>query len=64
VTQDDFIRLLRAKVKEEGSALKFAVNHDISPGYVTGVLYAGVKPGPKIALALGLKKVVTYEPIK
>lgn len=63
MNQDDFLALLRAKVKEEGSAFKFAANHGISQGYVSGVLYGGIKPGPKIALALGLKVVRSYEPI-
>lgn len=64
MNQDDFIRLLRAKVKEEGSAFKFATNHGISFGYISGVLCGASKPGPKIAAALGLKKVIGYEPIK
>jgi hypothetical protein len=61
---DDLVKLLRERVKAEGGIFKFVENHDISLGYVGSVLYCGSKPGPKIALALGLKKVVSFEPIK
>lgn len=62
MTHDELVQLLRERVKEEGGAVRFSVNHDISMGYLTNVLYCGHKPGPKIAEALGLKKVVSFEP--
>ena len=60
----DLVKLLRERVKAEGGAFRFADNHNVSPGYVTSVMCGCTKPGPGIALALGLKKVVTFEPIK
>lgn len=61
---DDLIRLLRQRIKAEGGVFKFAVNHDMCQGYVSNVLSGRNKPGPKITIALGLKPVRTYEPIK
>lgn len=61
---DDLVKLLRERIKAEGSVARFAENHDLSNGYVCKVLYCNEKPGPKIALALGLKKVISFVPIK
>jgi hypothetical protein len=60
----ELIALLRQKVTEEGGIVRFAKDHKISMGYLTNVMYCGYKPGPKITLALGYKKVVSFEPIK
>lgn len=59
----DLVALLREQVKQEG-IYKFAERHDICVGYLTNVMYCGQKPGPKITLALGYKKVVSFEPVK
>lgn len=64
MNHDDLLLLLRERVKAAGSVSRFAAEHDIAESYVGNVLYCGCKPGPKIALALGLKKVVSFEPIK
>lgn len=64
MTDDELRELLRRQVKAEGGSFKFAANHNVSQSYVSNVLYCLNKPGPKIALALGLKKVITFEPIK
>ena len=61
---DDLLRLLRECIQKEGSAYRFAKNHEVSEQYLGNVLAGKYKPGPKIALALGLKKVITFEPIK
>lgn len=61
---DDLVKLLRERIKAEGSVDRFAENHDLSIGYICNVLYCGEKPGPKIALALGMKKVIRFEPIE
>jgi hypothetical protein len=64
VNADDLLALLRQRTREAGSAERFAEQHDISAGYVKNVLCGQSKPGPAIALALGLKKVVSFEPVK
>ena len=61
---DDLLKLLRERVKAEGGAERFADNHNVSPSYVAKALCGLCKPGPGIALALGLKKVIRFEPIK
>lgn len=60
---DELLVLLRDRVRTEGGSHRFAANHDLSPSYITTVLCGLNKPGPKIAMALGLKKVITFEPI-
>jgi hypothetical protein len=64
VSHEEFMELLRQRVKEEGGPYRFAANHDMSQGYVCVVLDGRDKPGPKMALALGMRIVRTYEPIK
>jgi hypothetical protein len=61
---DDLVKLLRERCLAEGGAYRFAKNHEVSDQYVSNVLSGKYKPGPKIAMALGLKKVITFEPIK
>ena len=61
---DELVALLRQKITEEGGFHRFSANHGISYGNLTRVIYCGEKPGPQIALALGYKKVVSFEPIK
>ena len=61
---DALLRLLRQKCQDEGSTYRFAKSHSISEQYVHNVLKGQCKPGPKIAMALGLKIVRSYEPIK
>jgi hypothetical protein len=60
---DGLIALLRERCKAEGSANRFAANHDICQGYVASVLNGWEKPGPQIALALGFKKIIRFVPI-
>ena len=60
---DDLVKLLRERCQAEGSVYQFAKRRSISEPYVRNVLNGHYKPGPKIAMALGLKKVVVYEPI-
>jgi hypothetical protein len=60
----ELVALLRKKITEEGGIVRFSVDHQICMGYLRNVLYCGAKPGPKIGLALGMKKTVRWEPIK
>ena len=59
----ELVALLRQKIKEEGGFHQFAANHSICYGNLTRVVYCGEKPGPQIALALGFRKVLSFEPI-
>jgi hypothetical protein len=60
----ELVELLRQRIQEEGGFHQFAAKHGICYGNLTKVVYCGEKPGPQIALALGMKKVVSFEPIK
>ena len=64
MNQDDLLALLRERIKAEGGIVKFCYNHHICQGNLTKVLYCGEKPGPQIALAVGCRKVISFEPIK
>jgi hypothetical protein len=64
VNTDDLLKLLRQRVKEEGGQSRFAQNHGLSQGYVANVLCGTCKPGPSIAVAVGMKLVRSFEPIK
>lgn len=64
MSADDLVKMLRERVRAEGGSLRFAENHNVSASYVANVLCGLSKPGPGIALALGMKKVVTFEPIE
>lgn len=61
---DELRELLKRQVRAEGGSFRFAANHNLSQGYVSNVMYCKNKPGPKIALALGFKPVLTFEPVK
>lgn len=64
MTPDELVKLLREKVEAEGGQERFAQKYGITRGYVSAVLCGHHKPGPGIALVLGFKKVVSFEPIK
>lgn len=62
---DDVIALLRQRIQEEGASVtRFAMNHGLSQSYLSNVLNGNNKPGPAILVALDLKPVLSYEPIK
>lgn len=63
MNSDELKALLRQAAKAEGSLERFAERHNLSAGYLRNFLCGLAKPGPAIALALGLKKVVSFEPI-
>lgn len=61
---DELVALLRYRVKRAGGEMPFAVKNAVSVQYVHNVLVGRCKPGPKIAIALGLRPVRSFEPIK
>jgi hypothetical protein len=69
LTTEELVELLAARVAEEGSQTAFARKHVRSRAktacnYISMVLSGARKPGPAIALALGYRKVIRYEPRK
>lgn len=54
---------LEMACKRAGSQLAWAKAHGISPAYLSSVLGYERHPGPKLLAALGLRKVISYEPV-
>ena len=50
------IKMLQRLVKEHGSQKAAAVNIGVKPSYFNDVLQGRREPGPKILVALGLRK--------
>lgn len=63
MTSDAVRQLLRTRVREWGDQLRAATQMGVSPQYLSDVL-RGKEPGPAILRALGLRRVVSYEPIR
>jgi hypothetical protein len=55
------LAFLAAEIKISGSIAKWAEAHGPSPQYIKDVLHGRRDPGPRILLALGIKKIVIYE---
>lgn len=65
MNSDDVRRLLQERIRAEGKSVNgFALEHGVSQSYLWNVLAGKNKPGPTITLLVGLKPVLTYEPIK
>jgi hypothetical protein len=64
MTNDEFLRLLRAECEKAGSQAKWAAARGISPSYLSDVLQGRREAGGKILDALGYKRVVSYEEAK
>ncbi|MCJ2038853.1 hypothetical protein MKK55_07780 [Methylobacterium sp. J-059] len=54
------VALLRERTEEAGSVRAFADQHDTCHTYVSDVLKGAKLPGPRILVALGLMKVISY----
>lgn len=61
MTLDGVIQLLEQACRKTGSASAFAVQHKVSPAYLSDIIARNRMPGPKVLRALGLRKVVLYE---
>lgn len=53
---------LRAEIKAVGTAGAWAKERNVSPQYVSDVLLGYRDPGDLILKAMGLEKIVTYQP--
>lgn len=62
MSHDDVLRLLRAKCIEAGSIAAFARKSGCNRTQVHAVMSLKEKLAPAILNALGLMKIVTYEP--
>lgn len=62
LTPEEFHAMLLARLREAGSARKLAAQLGIHPATISEVIRLRVGPGPTLYLALGYRKIVTYEP--
>lgn len=60
----DLYTALCNKCTEAGGQSAFAKKHGVSVAYVSDVLNGRKSPGPALLKAMGLRKVVRYEPVK
>lgn len=56
------LRLLAASIREAGGLRKWAMQHKLSPGYVSHVMHRRRRPADSILTGLGLVRRVTIEP--
>lgn len=64
VTDDEVIALLKRRIAEAGSQFKFCIETEIHPSTLCQVLHRSKPPTPAILEALGLEKVISFEPKK
>lgn len=64
LSTDEVIALLKKEIAAAGSQFKFCIEREIHPSTLCQVLHRTKPPTPAILDALGLQKVVGYEPIK
>lgn len=64
MTADDVRRLLQQRIKEAGSQFKFCVEVGVHPSTLNKFLHHTLRPTPAIINSLGLREIVTYEPVK
>lgn len=64
MTVEQVRELLFRACEKAGSQRAWASRYGLSPAYVSDVINGGRDPGKGILVALGLTKIVTYEPIK
>jgi len=62
LTEEDVRKLLQRRIEQAGSQFKFCIETAIHPSTLNKVLHHTNPPTPAILNALGLKKVVTFEP--
>jgi len=63
ITQEELRELLREQVAETGAS-RFARQHGISETLVSLVTHGHQKPGPRIAEALGYRKIIRFEALQ
>ena len=63
MTEIQVQQMLRLEIALCGSSGKWAVKNEVSAAYVSDVLRGRRDAGDKILRALGLRKIVGYEPV-
>ena len=62
---DEQVRaLIREKIAEAGTIKKWSTDNGLSTPYVSDVLNGRRDLAPKVLAAVGLTRVVTYEPLR
>jgi len=61
VNEDEVRELLRAKIREAGSAQNLAKTIGVVPSYVSQVVNGTCRPGRKILAFLGLDREINYK---
>jgi DNA-binding transcriptional regulator YdaS (Cro superfamily) len=64
LNENDLRQILRHRCESAGSAAKFARQADLSEGLVSQILSGRQKMGPKMARALGYRKIIRFEPLQ
>ena len=63
-TKQEARQILRQAIAQSGSQVRFAQAHGISPQYLNDMVKRNRDISGKILVALGLKKVVEFEPLQ
>jgi hypothetical protein len=61
MTRDEAMTILRNHIEKEGSMRAFADKHDFNVSFISDIMRGRREPSERILLAVGVKKVVTYE---
>jgi DNA-binding transcriptional regulator YdaS (Cro superfamily) len=64
LTENDMRNILRHRCASAGSAAAFAQQANLSEGLVSQILSGRQKVGPKMAKALGYRKIIRFEPLQ
>jgi len=64
MTPDEARDLLRSECEKVGSQAAWGTRHAISRAHVCGVLSGRKEMGDRMQAALGLRRVITYEPVR
>lgn len=62
MTADDVRAKLREAARAAGSVKRWAIEHGV-PAPVANTVLHGREPTPQLVAALGLRRVISYEPI-
>lgn len=63
MTADDVRAKLREAARAAGSVKRWAIEHGV-PAPVANTVLHGREPTPQLVAALGLRRVISYEPIQ
>ncbi len=64
MSESELIAMLRDACAQAGGQKTWAVKHGVSPAYLSDVINGLRAPAAKILAAIGVRRVVTYKPVK